>query len=137
MTIKPPPVFRRYMLFQLPGWGIAIVVLSGLVEIWDVSFVFAASLFALWILKDLVLYPFVKVAYQPSGRGINGSDAMLGALGVAQEDLDPEGYVKIGSELWGACTAKDEPILKGTTVRVLQVRGLVVVVEAAGADEEH
>ena len=137
MSSKSLPVFGRYLLFQLPGMGIAVVVLTGLVEIWDMRFTTAFVLFALWVAKDLALYPFLKVAYEPGGTGVNGPDALLGNLGVAQEDLDPEGYVKIGPELWRACIAHEaESIARGAPVRVVRMRDLTVVVEAAHDDEQ-
>ena len=49
MSYKPSPVFRRYLLFQLPGLGIAIVVLAGLVEFWELPVVAAVLLLALWV----------------------------------------------------------------------------------------
>ena len=136
MPSKPLPVFGRYLLFQLPGIGIATLVLVGLVEIWDLPVNAAVVLFALWVAKDLALYPFLKVAYQTRDSGVNGPDALLGNLGVAQDDLDPEGYVKIGSELWRARAAPEaESIVSGAPVRVVQMRNLMVVVEAADDNE--
>ena len=116
--------------------GFAFLVLTGLVEIWDVPFTTAVLLFALWVAKDLALYPFVKVAYASGHTHENGPDTLLGNLGVAQEDLDPEGYVKIGSELWRARAARgSESISSGEAVRVVRTRDLTVVVEAARDDE--
>ena len=60
MPSKPLPVFGRYLLFQLPGIGIATLVLVGLVEIWDLPVNAAVVLFALWVAKDLALYPFLN-----------------------------------------------------------------------------
>ena len=135
MSIRRLPVLRRYLLFQLPGIGIAIIVLAGLVEIWDMPVSAAALLLALWVAKDLALYPFVKVAYEPSSRGVNGPDALLGNIGIARDDLDPEGYVKVGSELWRARAVREEKISSGTRVRVVRVRDLTLVVEASDGDE--
>jgi membrane protein implicated in regulation of membrane protease activity len=123
------------MLFQLPGMAITVLVLSGLIEIWDLQVTTAVVLFALWVAKDLALYPVLKVAYEQGTGGTNGPDALLGNLGVAQEDLNPEGYVKIGSELWRARVAHGtRPIASGAPVRVVRLRNLTVVVEAAHDD---
>ena len=136
MPSKPLSAFKKYLLFQLPGLGLAIVVLAGLTQIWDLPVAAAILLLALWVAKDLVLYPFLKVAYEPSGTGVNGPDAVLGNTGIAQEDLDPEGYVKIGSELWRARAARESAVIaSGAPVRVVRMRGLTVVVEETHGDD--
>ena len=58
---------------------------------------------------------------------------MLGALGVAQEDLAPEqtGYVRVGAELWRAQLCGGECVAKGAAVRVTEVRDLTLQVEPA------
>lgn len=88
------------------------------------------GLFAAWVLKDLVLFPFVWRAYQPP----EGRNPMLGARGVASGTLAPSGYVRIGGELWKATTEPGSaPIDRGEPVRVTDVRGLTVIV---APDEE-
>ena len=59
--------------------------------------------------------------------------ALLGALGVAQEDLAPEqiGYVRVGAELWRAQLCQGESVAKGAAVRVTEVRDLTLQVEPA------
>jgi len=136
MPSKPLSTFQKYLLFQLPGMGITVVVLAGLTQIWDLPVAAAILLFALWAAKDLALYPFLKIAYEPSGTSVNGPDSVLGNTGIAQEDLDPEGYVKIGSELWRACAARETVVIaSGAPVRVVRMRNLTVVVEATPDDD--
>ncbi len=136
MPRKPLSAFKKYLLFQLPGVGLAIVVLAGLTQIWELPVAAAILLFALWVAKDLALFPFLKVAYEPSGTSVSGPDSVLGNTGIAQQDLDPEGYVKIGSELWRACAAKKTVVIaNGAPVRVVRMRNLTVVVEATHGDD--
>jgi len=136
MSSKPLSAFKKYLLFQLPGIGIAIVVLAGVTQIWDLPVGAAVLLLALWIAKDLALYPFLKVAYEPSGSSANGPDAVLGTTGIAQEDLDPEGYVKIGSELWHAYAENETAVIEsGARVRVIRMRNLTVIVEATQGND--
>lgn len=74
------------------------------------------------------MFRFVRKAYEP-GDGRTPRD-VRGALGIATEEIEPEGYVRIGSELWRARLAEGcETITKGESVRVIEVRGLMVVVE--------
>lgn len=136
MPSKPLSAFKKYLLFQLPGIGLTIVVLAAITQIWDLPISAAILLFALWVAKDLALYPFLKVAYEPSGSSRNGPDAVLGNTGIAQEDLDPEGYVKIGSELWRACAENESAVIaSGAPIRVIRMHNLTVVVEATHGDD--
>lgn len=56
-----------------------------------------------------------------------GGEEMLGLVGVADEDLDPEGQIKIRGERWRA-EAKTK-IKKGEKVKVIDRKGLLLVVE--------
>jgi membrane-bound serine protease (ClpP class) len=54
---------------------------------------------------------------------------VLGKTGLVQRDLDPEGVVLVASEEWTARTAGGS-IARGTPVRVVDITGLRLVVEA-------
>lgn len=123
----------RYWLFQLPGTVAVAACLVLLVRFWDLTPRAAALLLALWVTKDLVLYPFVRRSYEVRSGG--GAAALVGALATARERLDPEGYVRVGHELWRA-RVRGEPVEKGAAVRVLEVRGLTLVVEGAQREEQ-
>ena len=128
---KDTAVFARYLLFQLPGCVAAAAVLAGLVH-WELlSPTVAYVLFVIWVLGEIALFPVLRVGYEPGGtRG--GAEALVGALGVAQEDLDPEGYVRMGAERWRAVVASEcAPVAAGSEVRVREVRQLTLVVEPA------
>ncbi|HEV2356399.1 MAG TPA: nodulation protein NfeD [bacterium] len=56
-----------------------------------------------------------------------GREALLGATGVARSDLGPSGTVFVEGELWSA-ESEDGTIPAGQRVRVVQVRGLHLVV---------
>jgi membrane-bound ClpP family serine protease len=124
--------FARYWAFQVPGTLAVAILLGALVRWWDLSPRLAVLLLAVWVLKDAVLYPFVRKAYEPRSGG--GADALVGRLGTARDRLDPEGWVRVGAELWRA-RAQGGPIAPGAAVRVRAVRGLTLVVEAAEPEE--
>ena len=111
-------VFARYLVLQIPGQFIAAVTLIMLVRWTELTPILAGLLFVLWVIKDLAMYPVTRIAYEPQSGG-QGADALLGALGVAQEDLAPEqiGYVRVGAELWRAQLCGDESVPKGAAVR--------------------
>ncbi|HEX2836318.1 MAG TPA: nodulation protein NfeD [Thermoanaerobaculia bacterium] len=62
-------------------------------------------------------------------RVATGSEGMIGEIGVARTALAPEGKVFVHGELWNA-RAKSE-VAEGARVRVREVDGLRVIVEAA------
>jgi membrane-bound serine protease (ClpP class) len=58
-----------------------------------------------------------------------GTEGMVGEVGVARTQLEPEGKVFVHGELWNATALA--PIAAGSRVRVARVDGLRVVVEPA------
>lgn len=53
--------------------------------------------------------------------------ALVGQVGEAKTDIHQEGSVQVAGELWSAYS--DQPIQKGSRVRVLEVQGLSLHVE--------
>ena len=125
-------VFARYLVLQIPGQFIAAVTLVMLVRWTELTPMLAGLLFVLWVIKDLAMFPVTRIAYEPQSGG-QGADALLDALGVAQEDLAPEqtGYVRVGAELWRAQLCGGESVAKGAKVRVTEVHDLTLQVEPA------
>uniref|UniRef100_UPI002606C657 NfeD family protein n=1 Tax=Thermococcus sp. TaxID=35749 RepID=UPI002606C657 len=58
-----------------------------------------------------------------------GKEEMIGAIGRVVEDLDPEGVVKVRGELWKATSRTGEKIRVGEVVKVVGMRGLILIVE--------
>jgi membrane-bound serine protease (ClpP class) len=59
-----------------------------------------------------------------------GREALIGALGNARTDLNPEGTVFLEGERWTAVTG-DGPIPQGSRVRVIALDGIKLVVQKA------
>ena len=119
----------RYTALQVPGWLFALGL--GLAA-WEWL---GAPAWAAWgaplavALKDAVLFPFVWRAYEPDDRVASG---LLGQIAVAEERLDPGGWVRIGPELWRVELARrGEAVPRGGKVRVVGVEGLLLLVEPA------
>jgi membrane protein implicated in regulation of membrane protease activity len=105
------------------------LLLSGLCHWLDLPLWAAIGLFALWMVKDFLLYPLVRSAYEPAAR--SASKQLIGAQGIARECLAPHGYVRIHGELWRATAEPpDRPILPGTPIRVREAEGLTLIVSA-------
>ena len=58
-----------------------------------------------------------------------GREWMLGEMGTAETNVDPDGVVRVRDALWRARTNRATPILKGAGVRVAEIDGLVLEVE--------
>lgn len=88
----------------------------------------------LWVAKDLLLFPFVRAAYEGDER--QGADRLIGLQGTAATLLAPDGYVLVHGELWQAESADaSQRIQKGAPVRVGATRGFTLVVAADKAQE--
>ena len=119
--------WQRYLRFQIPGWLIA-VALFALVRHWNLLAEWLALLaLAVWVIKDFALYPFVRLAYETNTP--TGSQLLVGAKGVVEQDLAPEGYVRVRGELWRAVPeVTDQQISSGTRVEILNVERMKMIV---------
>ncbi|HUP72821.1 MAG TPA: NfeD family protein [Acidimicrobiales bacterium] len=58
-----------------------------------------------------------------------GREWMIGEIGTAETNVDPDGVVRVRDALWRARTNRATPIEKGAGVRVAEIEGLVLEVE--------
>jgi membrane-bound serine protease (ClpP class) len=58
-----------------------------------------------------------------------GRESLIGELGEAAVAIDPDGVVLIDGARWRARTNRATPIPAGSTIRVVEVLGLVLEVE--------
>ncbi|MFQ5851946.1 MAG: NfeD family protein [Candidatus Binatia bacterium] len=125
----------KYLLFQVPGWVLAALVLMGLRYWIGLPVWIAVGAFLFWVIKDFVFYPFLRIAYE--SRVKTGAEQLVGLRGVARENLSPHGYVHVRGELWRAeAEPGDRPILAGSPIRVLAGRGMTLIVAAETGDLE-
>jgi membrane protein implicated in regulation of membrane protease activity len=121
-------VLLRYALLQLPGLA-ALVIILLLLRHWINIPTWAVWIFILlWVIKDLILFPFVWHAYDK-----RSPDVMSGSRGMAVDRLSPSGYVRINGELWHAEMIEgDLAIEKGEVITVRGMRGLTLIVQSDG-----
>jgi membrane-bound serine protease (ClpP class) len=65
-----------------------------------------------------------------------GRDSMIGELGEAHTDLDPDGVVTVRGAPWRARTGRNRPVSAGGAIRVVAVDRLVLEVEPGEAPAE-
>lgn len=124
----PTSVYFRYLLLNIPGF-FAFVLLLLVVQKWlaisDRVFWF---LTACWVIKEIVLFPFLWRSYDSNRISMTGN--MIGKFGIVKKRLDPYGYIKVDNELW-----RSEPFLTGVTIEegskvlVNKRKGLTLYVE--------
>lgn len=121
-------VIVRYTLFQLPMLAVLGMFLF-LVRRWvDIPAWLFLSIFAFWVAKDVILYPYTWRSYDTNRTG--DPNSMIGLGGIAQDRLAPSGYVEVHGELWQAMvTEGSQPIEQGEEVRVQGIRGLTLIVQ--------
>jgi membrane-bound ClpP family serine protease len=122
--------WKRYTLFQTPGWAVAAVILLALTEWVGLSPWAACGLFAAWVIKDIAVYPLVRSAYESHAR--TGVERLVGEKGVTQEWLDPRGMVRVRGELWQAeAEPGEQRIEPNGEIRVTGAHGLTLIVSRA------
>lgn len=119
----------RYVFLQLP-----IPVLLGVIYLISRQYDSIPSqiiliVLAVWLIKDIILYPLVWKAYQP--HNIEESESMQGLKGKALTDVNPTGRVEVRGEIWQARVVKERnPVIKNDTVRIVRVQNLTLIVES-------
>jgi membrane protein implicated in regulation of membrane protease activity len=127
-------VLGKYLLFQVPGW-LVVGSLAWAAHGWfGLHAWLAIGAFAAFVVKDAVLFRFVRDAYAVRPRP--AAAGLLGAHGVAQEPIAPEGFVRVGHELWRARLAPGAaPIPAGAPIRVESLEGLTLRVRGDGLEK--
>ena len=92
--------FTKYILIQIPGWALGAFLIywfwkSSWINHWP-----AIGFFLLWVAKDFIIYPFVRIGYETNTKSV--VEHLVGMRGIAKEHLNPTGYVEVGAELWEA-----------------------------------
>ncbi|MBI4637725.1 MAG: NfeD family protein [Candidatus Rokubacteria bacterium] len=72
-----------------------------------------------------IAIPGMRALRQPV---VTGREALIGRAAEAATDIHDEGLVRLQGELWTA-TADGLRIVKGTPVRIVAVRGAILIVE--------
>ncbi len=125
-----------YSLLQIPGLTILGLALAAAVQFEWLGVPLAAGILVAWLIKDAVMYPFVKSAFEPPPPGDRGPAGLVGAIGTTTRELNPQGFVRVRGELWQAeCVAVSESsaspaeVPADREVRVVAARGMMLLVE--------
>ena len=120
------PAFWRYTAFQVPGWIVASIGGWWVHRWFEVPLWVASGVLVVWVIKDYVLFPFLRAAYELDHR--LPIEHLVGKRGQAVDELAPDGYIRVRGELWRAKCAPDLTIARGVPVEVTDVEGTTLVV---------
>ena len=121
------PPLLLYVALNVPGFCLDVVLLWGAYELGWLSWPVAVALLALFVLKDVALYPFVRNALRRDAVSLVGPEQLVGAWAVVEEDLAPSGRVRVKGERWRG-ESLDAAARVGQRVRIVAVRGLTLLV---------
>jgi membrane-bound serine protease (ClpP class) len=62
-------------------------------------------------------------------KPVTGNIGMVGTIGIATENLNPEGLIKTHGEIWKALSLDNKTISKGSAVKIISVEGLLLHVK--------
>jgi membrane protein implicated in regulation of membrane protease activity len=121
-------IVLRYALYQIPDMAILVLILFVLHQWVDLSLWLCIGLVSLWMVKYVLVFTFVWPAYDKPLPG--DVKSLIGTEGIAEERLDPSGYIRVHGELWRAeVIGKTIPIEKGQTVLIERACGLTLFVK--------
>ena len=121
-------VVIKYTLLQLPALVFLALILY-LIRLWvQMPAWLIWGMVGLWVVKDVILFPFVWRSYDQDRLG--DANSMVGLHGVAKDRLAPSGYVEVHGELWQAEVMEGAPpVESGKGIRVRGIRGLTLIVQ--------
>jgi membrane protein implicated in regulation of membrane protease activity len=120
--------FLKYLLWQLPSWLLVSAGLAWLRSVFDLPLGLVLGLIAAYVVKDLALYPTMRIIFRPPTR-----TQPIGKRGEVVEPLAPTGYVRVDGELWRATApASSTPLPAGRQVVVRAAEGLTLWVDEVG-----
>ena len=121
-------IVLRYALFQIPDIGILALILFVVHQWVDLSLWLVIGIVSLWMVKYVIVFSFVWRAYNKPRPG--DIKSLIGTEGIAEERLDPSGYIRVHGELWRAeVIGKTIPVEKGETVLIERALGLTLLVK--------
>lgn len=129
------PVWLRYSLVQIPGLlGIGALAVVCVTQGWF-ALHWGVALFLAWLAKDLLLYPLVRRSF--IRRAADAHLPQPGELVTVERALSPEGFVRIGPEIWKARTEDHSTVPVGASVCIISRKGIFLTVRATRTEDAN
>jgi membrane-bound serine protease (ClpP class) len=117
----------------LAAGGIVAMVIGALILVdspWPEARIRLSTAVGVTLPLAVITVTLLRFALAAKNRkAVTGSAGMIGLLGIARTDLEPDGKVLVRGELWDA--RAQAKISKGTRVRVREIDGLTLLVDPA------
>ena len=84
----------------------------------------------------LIVFAAYRTRRMAAGPGMIGVPLGIGTAGVVRMPLQPLGSIYAAGEEWSARTADNEPLARGTHIRVIGIEGLTAIVESVPTSAE-
>lgn len=120
-------VLGGLILFGKGGSGGVYLVESSTFETLRIAIIVMGVLLALFF-----LFGMAAVVRAHRRKPETGREELIGEIGTVVEDLSPEGLIKVRGELWKAVSKDGSTVKVGEKVKVVDVKGLTLIVEKAG-----
>ncbi|AFL95828.1 hypothetical protein CL1_1631 [Thermococcus cleftensis] len=124
-------VIGGILLFSGTGAGGEYLVTSETYSVLRIAILVMAILLGLFF-----LFGAATVVRAHRKKPEAGKEELIGEVGKVVEDVDPEGVVKLRGELWKAESRDGRRIPVGEKVKVVEVRGLTLIVEKVDGVKE-
>jgi len=127
-TLLNAKVILKYALLQLAQAAIIVGVLIVVGQFINISTWIIITILALWVVKDVALFPKVWRAYAfDDNRPIR---KLVGLEATVVFNLNPVGYVRVQGELWRAEIRNPLHVAeRGERTRVVDIRATTLIVE--------
>jgi membrane protein implicated in regulation of membrane protease activity len=120
------PAWRTYLVVSAADWLLLGLAIVAAVRWFDMPAWPGVILLAVWIAKDLLLYPSARRYYESEPP----QQRMIGERGEALCRLDPAGFARVHGEIWQVRVADDTiAIPAGAPIRVREVQGMRLLVD--------
>jgi membrane-bound ClpP family serine protease len=115
-----------YLLASAADWLLLSLLCVGAVRWLGLAAWVPIPVVALWIIKDVLMYPAMRRYYEPEPA----DRRIVGAEGEALSPIDQRGFVRVRGEIWQAQVMPGRrSVAQGRQVRVCDVEGLRLRVE--------
>jgi membrane-bound ClpP family serine protease len=126
-------VIIKYTLLHLAELAVVILLVIVAGHYIAVPRWLAFTIPAVWLAKDLALFPMVWRSYASGDN--DPVRQLIGLEAIVADDLDPVGYVRVRGELWRAEVRNSQSLAKrGDRMKVVDVRRMTLIVER---DDTH
>ena len=116
---------KRYILFQIPELALTIVILYIIKYFYEYPYWILWLIVAFSILKDVILFNYTWKSYIVHPK--EDYARVKGKLCTARGNFNKCGQVVLNGEIWKVRV--DTPVKKGDTLRISDVKGLVLFAE--------